>query len=383
MNFTEETLSRTPGEQRILEAKDWAVTELAPTAETWERERRFAREAFDSAASNGLTGLLVPEEYGGKQIDSIELAKILEHIAAVDFSVAFSLVCHNNLAGAIARKGSTELKSRFLPGLVNGKILGAFLLTEPKVGSDAAAIELQAHRDGGEWILNGEKAWVTNGTEANLLSVYAQTDPSEGHRGIATFLVEADSEGVQRLPGYQLFGGHGMGTNGIRFENCRVPDANLFLPPARGFGAAMEGIDLARVLVSAMSCGMLRSGLETAVNYVLNRQAFGGRLSDLQGIRFMLGDVATDLEAATLLTYEAANIIAADGNAGVAAAHAKKFSTRVTEKGLAQCMQVMGANGSLREHSLSRHLAASRLTHYLDGATEIQNVVITRDLFSE
>ena len=364
----------------VQRAQDWAEDFVAPMAEAWETERRFAKEAFESAGQNRLTGLLVSSEDGGEQVSVLGLARILEEIAAVDFAVAFSLVCHNNLAGAVGRRAEGSLRDNILPGLVNGSSLGAFLLTEPNVGSDAAAITVTAAKDGEEWVLNGEKAWVTNGTDADVLSVYAQTDSSLGHRGIATFLIDANTSGVVKTPGYQLLEAHGLGANSIRFDNCRVPEESLFVPIGEGFRAAMEGIDLARVLVGAMCCGMLRTGLNTASDYVRQRVAFGGRLADLQGVRFKLADVSTDLEAARLLTYRAARTFQEGRDAAVEAAHAKKFSTRVAESGIASCMQVMGAHGARRDHPLPRHLAASRLTHYVDGATEIQDVVISRSL---
>ncbi|MBJ81961.1 MAG: hypothetical protein CL462_03555 [Acidimicrobiaceae bacterium] len=364
----------------VKRAQTWAKDFVAPRAETWETERRFAREAFDSAGQNRLTGLLVPSNDGGEDISVIGLARVLEEIAAADFSIAFSLVCHNNLAGAVGRRPNGPLRDSVLPGLVEGSLVGAFLLTEPEVGSDAAAIAVAATNDGDEWLLNGEKAWVTNGTDADVLSVYAQTDSSLGHRGIATFLIDANTPGVTKTPGYELLGGHGLGANSIRFDNCRVSAESIFQPVGQGFRAAMEGIDLARVLVGAMCCGMLRTALTTASNYVRNRLAFGSRLADLQGVRFKLADVATDLEASRLLTYRAALTVQEGRNAAVEAAHAKKFSTRVTETGIASCMQVMGANGAKRHHPLPRHLNAARLTHYVDGATEIQDVVISRSL---
>ncbi len=366
--------------QVVQRARVWAEEFVALKAESWETERRFAKDGFESAGQHQLTGLLVPASDGGEDISVLGLAHVLEEIAAVDFAIAFALVCHNNLAGAVGRKAKGRLREKFLPGLVQGSSLGAFLLTEPEVGSDAAAITVSATNDGNEWILNGEKAWVTNGTDADVLSVYAQTDSALGHRGIATFLIDADNSGVIKTPGYQLLGGHGLGANSIRFDNCRVSEESLFIPVGEGFRAAMEGIDLARVLVGAMCCGMLRTGLQTASDYVRKRFAFGGRLADLQGVRFKLADVSTDLEASRLLTYRAALTLQEGRNAAVEAAHAKKFASRVTESGLASCMHVMGANGAKRDHSLPRHLAASRLTHYVDGATEIQDVVISRSL---
>ena len=368
-------------DQAIVErAASWAASFVAPRAETWERDRRFAAEAFASAAGEGLCGLLVPATEGGSGMSQIGLARVLEEIAAADFATAFVLVCHNNLAGAVSRRAPAEMRDRALGPLATGERLGAFLLTEPGVGSDAAKITTAARRDGDHWIIDGEKAWVSNGTSADVLSVYAQTDPAAGHRGIVTFLVDGRADGIERSEGYELIGAHGLGTNGVRFDECRVSDADVMVPVGEGFGAAMEGIDIARVLVAAMCCGMMRTGLATAIGYVRQRQAFGGRIADLQGVRFSLADVATDLEAARLLAYRAALAVAEGRPAAVMAAHAKKFATRAAERRLADCMQVMGAVGGRREHPLPRHLAASRLTQYVDGATEIQDVVISRSL---
>lgn len=369
------------GDQAVIDrAASWARDYVAPHAESWERDRRFAAEAFSGAAAEGLCALLVPAADGGSAMTQIGLARVLEEVAAADFACAFVLVCHNNLAGAVSRRAPAELRARALEPLTSGDHLGAFLLTEPGVGSDAAKIITSARRDGDEWIIDGEKAWVSNGTSADTLSVYAQSDPAAGHRGILTFLVDGSAEGIERTPGYELIGAHGIGTNGIRFDGCRVSDADVMVPVGEGFGAAMEGIDIARVLVAAMCCGMMRTGLATAIDYVRQRQAFGGRIADLQGVRFRLADVATDLEASRLLAYRAAAAVAEGRPAAVMAAHAKKFATRAAERRLADCMQVMGAVGGRRDHPLPRHLAASRLTHYVDGATEIQDVVISRAL---
>jgi alkylation response protein AidB-like acyl-CoA dehydrogenase len=364
----------------IDRARAWAHEVVAPMSETWERERRFASEAFTSAGEHGLTSLIVPTELGGAGMGSVALARVLEEIAAVDFAVAFSLVVHNNLVGALARASASPLRDRVLQPMIAGELLGAFLLTEPGVGSDAAAIATTARRDGDEWVISGAKAWVSNAAAADVLSVYAQTDESLGHRGIAAFLLPADTPGITREEPYELLGAHAIGTGGFTFDGCRVPAADMFVPVGQGFAAAMAGIDLARLLVAAMSCGMLRAGLEAATESVQNRQAFGGRVADLQAVRFMLADVATDLEASRLLTYRAARQIQDGEHAAVAAAHAKKFATRSVEQRLTDCMQVMGANGARRDHPLPRHLAAARLTHYVDGATEIQNVVIGRSL---
>lgn len=366
-------------------AREWARVAVAPQAEAWEAERRFAREAFDSAAEAGLTGLTAPGADGGRALGPVALTRVMEEIGAVDLGVAFSLAVHNNLVGAVARRAGYDLRARYLDDLVAGRRLGAFLLTEPGVGSDAAAITTTARpaADGsGGWVIDGAKAWVSNGAEASVLSVYATTEAGAGHRAVAAFLVDADTPGVERVSPYPLIGAHSLGTAEFLFENCRVGPEALFVPAGQGFRAAMEGIDLARVLVGAMCCGMLDAGLEVARHYVSGRNAFGQALSGFQAVQFSLADVATDLEASRLLTYRAAQLLAAgDGSAAVAAAHAKKFATRAAERGLAACMQVMGAAGARRHHCLPRHLTGARLTHYLDGATEILDVVIARSLF--
>ncbi len=370
-----------PEHQAVVDrAAAWANDLLAPRAETFERERRFATEAFESAAAHGLTGLLVPTVDGGAGLNTLGLARVLEHVAAIDWAVAFVLVCHNNLAGAVSRLASPQLRAERLPQLVGGDKVGAFLFTEPDAGSDPATMTTSAKPHGGGWLIDGTKAWVTNGTHAGLLSVYAQTDTAAGHRGIATFLIDADNPGVQRGEPYEMFGGHAAGVNDVRLDNCAVPGDHLFVPVGEGFRAAMAGIDIARVLVSAMCSGMLARALRVAVDYVKHRIAFGKRVADLQGLRFMLADVATDFVAARLLAYRAARLLAEGEPATQTAAHAKKFATRVTEAGIATCMQVMGANGAKRDYGLARQLAAARLTHYIDGTTEIQNVVISRAL---
>ncbi|MEM8768009.1 MAG: acyl-CoA dehydrogenase family protein [Pseudomonadota bacterium] len=368
-------------QKTVARARSFAKQVAAPNAAAWEAERQLPRTILKAAAEKGLTGLLVPEHLGGKAHSATALAQILEALASVDLALAFSLVVHNNHMGAIARFGSPALQERYLPELMTVERLGAFLLTEPEGGSDAAAIRTRAENTANGWRISGRKAWVTNGTEADLLSVYAQTDPAAGWRGIAAFLVEADTPGVIREDAYDLVGGHALGACGFRFEDCLVPAENLLVPPGEGFKAAMAGIDLARAGVAAMCTGMLAASLAIAVDYLANRDAFGARLSTRQGLQWQLADVATDLEAMRLLTYAATAALDAERFAAIAAAHAKKFATRAALSGVSTCMQALGANGLKQEYPLARHLAGAKIAQYLDGTTEIQNIVISRDLF--
>ena len=380
-------------EREALEAaRRFVRSEIAPNANAWDAAGRVSAAAYRRAAELGLCRLIVPRAQGGLGLSVRGMAAVMEALAAECMACAFSLVVHNNLAGNIARNGSDAQRARYLPEMTAGRRVGAFLLTEPGGGSDAAAIRTRAERAGDGWVIDGEKAWVSNASCADVLSVYAQTDPARGWRGIASFLVDADAPGVERGESYRLLGGHALGTGAFRFAGCRVgPDA-LLSPPGQAFKAAMAGIDLARVNVGAMCCGMLGRGLEVALDTAAGREVFGQRVLEFQGIQWMLADAATDLEAARLLTAHAAMLLdrAAAGeplpegaDPALASAHAKKFATRVALARLGECMQAMGAAGYRTDTPLARHFATAKMAQYLDGTTEIQNVVIARRLMQD
>ena len=371
----------TISERVVADAREFASTRVEPFAADWEIERTQPRATLDDAAH--LTGLLVPESMGGLGVDRTTLARVAQTLAAADLGVAFALVVHNNLMNAVATLGSEHLRSTYLPRLQSLEMLGAFLLTEPSGGSDAAALTTSAVRTNGGWLLNGAKVWVTNAQHADLLSVYAQTDPGAGSRGIAAFLVPADTPGVRRLAPYLLAGGHSLGTGGFEFVDCEVGADALLAEPGAGFKAALSGIDLARAVVAAMSCGMLRACVDIAVEHCKSHHLFGARLADMQGMQWQLADVATDLHAMQLMAYHATALLDRDERATEAAAHAKKFATRQLLTGVAQCMQALGANGLRQTMPLSRHYAAAKIAQYIDGTTEIQNVVLSRTLFAD
>ncbi|MEZ5261629.1 MAG: acyl-CoA dehydrogenase family protein [Acidimicrobiales bacterium] len=362
-------------------ARSFARDVVAPNAATWELERALPRQAVRDACEAGLGGLLVPTGLGGAGLGTAAVADVLATLAAADLAFTFVLVVHNNLAGSIARRG-TERQRELLGPMIAGERLGAFLLTEPQGGSDAANIGTTARRDGDGWVLDGAKAWITAATHADVLATYAQTEPGSGARGIAAFLVDAATEGVDRTEPYAMLGGHAMGAGGFTFDGAAVDGDALYVPPGEGFRAAMEGIDAARAIVAAMCCAMLQTALDAAVAHTSGRAAFGRTIADFQGVQWTLADVATDLAAARHLARDAAEAVELRrGDAPVAAAHAKKFATRVAMVGITACMQVMGADGLRHDHPLARHLAGVKIAQYLDGATEIQNVVIARHLF--
>lgn len=382
---TDDDLHLTTTERRLVGlAGEFARDAVAPAAARWEQERSLPRTTVTDAATAGLGGLLAPVELGGAGIGVVALARVVEQLAAADLAFAFVLVVHNNLVGSVARRGTAAQQAELLPAMIAGHRLGAFLLTEPTGGSDAAALRTTATRTGDGWTLDGDKAWITGATHADVLAVYAQTDPALASKGIAAFLVDAGRSGVARTEPYALLGTHALGAGGFTFRGVEVGEGDLYVPPGEGFRAAMEGIDAARALVGAMCSGMLATALAAAVSHTRRRPAFGATIADFQGVQWMLADVATDLVAARRLAYDAAAAVQAGApGAAVAAAHAKKFATRVALGGIAQCMQVMGADGLRHTHPLARHLAAAKVAQYLDGATEIQNVVIARALFRD
>lgn len=370
--------------ERIVEAaRAFASSYLQEHAAKWEHERFMPREMFLHAADAGLCGLLVPPAQGGVGVDFGTLIRVVDALAYVDFSAAFALVVHNNHVRAIGSAGTEAQVERWLPDMIAGKTVGAFLLTESKGGSDAARIETLARPDGDGFVLSGEKAWVTNSSHADLLNVFAQTDPGSGARGIASFQVPAGSDGVERIPAYDILGGYAMSAGGFRFEEVRVEAGQLLVPPGEGFKAAMSGIDIARAVVAGMCCGMLQSSIDTVMPRLVTRQAFGRSLADQQGLAWQIADVATDLAASRLLAAEAARLVDGDQSAALASAHAKKFATSVALNGISECMQAMGADGLKHDYPFSRHLAAAKIAQYIDGTSEIQNVVISRALRSQ
>ena len=251
---------------------------VAHQAQAWEAAGTVGERYMRDAAAQKLTALLVPRAHGGEGVLADTLVAVLARIAAVDFAAAFSLVVHNNLAAAIARLAPQALRDRYLPQMVSGERVGAFLLTEPQGGSDAAAIAATARRSGDGYVLNGDKAWVTNARSAGLLSVYAQAPG-----GMIAFLVPRESDGVEATDAYALLGGHALGAGGFRFKNVHVREDHVLVPEGKGLQAALEGIDLARLCVAGMCCGMMRASLDYALQHAESRRFKGRPVTEQQG----------------------------------------------------------------------------------------------------
>jgi alkylation response protein AidB-like acyl-CoA dehydrogenase len=372
---TSAPIERLTAEERAL----LAATErfrrevVAPNAGAWEHERRVPREVIREAARVGLTGIEVPRQYGGQGAGFIAKTLIAEELARSCMGIAFSLINTQNVAARIARVGRAAQIERYVRPLVAGEMSGGTALTEPHAGSDFPAITTMARKVAGGWELDGEKAWLTNAATAEAIALYAKTDTAPGTVGIAAFLVDAQAPGFDRLPAYRLNGGHAIGAGGIRLHALRVGDDALLYPPGDAFRQALIGINGARTYVAAMCCGMVAESLRLALDYATRRHAFGRRLLDHQGLRWSLVEVATDLEAARLLTYRAAEIIERGENAVLAAAYAKKFAVEMAQRRLGQCLQAMGAEGLREDYPIGRHIACARIAGFVDGSTEMQN----------
>jgi alkylation response protein AidB-like acyl-CoA dehydrogenase len=367
-------------ESLVDKAGMFAEQHMKPYAEHWEQSRQQPEQTLRMAISQ-FAGIRIPENLGGIGGSAATIARVYEELAKVDIGFAGALAVHNNVTIAASLIENKSLRDRYLVPLMSGEAIGAFLFTEPDVGSDATSLQTAAVANDDRYIINGSKAWVTNGVNADLLAVFAQTIPGASAKGIAGFMIKPDMPGVSAKPAYNMLGSHAMGVNELTFSDCTADGEAMIFAPGAGFKAAMFGINLGRFGVAAMCNGVLESGLNTAVDYARKREAFGRSIINHQGLQWQLAEAATRLEASRMLTFRTAQMIDNGENFAVMAAHAKKFATRAAFEGLSTAMQAMGANGLLRDNPLARQMSGARVTYYMDGTTEIQNVVIGRSLF--
>lgn len=375
-------ITLTEREQALLDsAIAFAAREVAPHAQTWEDARIMPVEAHKAAARAGLAGLQVPVDLGGSGGSFALKARVAEEMARSCFAFTFGMINHMGATSKLAHQAPAEVVQAYLPGMLTGDLIGCTALTEPGAGSDFSAIRTLARKVDGGWLLNGEKAWITNAAAADVIHLYAQTDPDAGWRGVAGFLIDAREDGVERVPPFDVMGGFAIGTGGFRLVDHFVPDNRMLAGPGDGFKQAIGSVNQARTYVATMCCGMTEAAVVQAARYAADRPAFGGTLADLQGLRWRLADAQTDIEAARLLAYRAVDTIEAGRDAQIHAAHAKKFAARMADRHLPDCMQIMGAAGLLRSYPLARHVACARIANYVDGTSEIQNERIAQAVF--
>jgi hypothetical protein len=370
----------TPEQEMIRDAmRSFAQERLAPFAAEWDREHRFPKEALQELAGLGAMGVVVPEEWGGAGLDYVSLVLALEEIAAGDGATSTIVSVQNSLACGITLKYGTEAqKDRYLKRLASGEWLGAFCLTEPQAGSDAAALRCRAVRDGDHWVIDGTKQFITSGKHAQLALVFAVTDKAAGKKGISCFLVPTDTPGyiVSRLE--DKMGQHASDTATITFENCRIPADHLLGKEGEGYKIALSNLEAGRIGIAAQSVGMARAALEAAVKYAKERVAFDVPIVGHQAVAFRLADMATQIEAARQLVLHAASLKDAGQPCLKEASMAKLFASTMAERVCSDAIQIHGGYGYVSDFPVERIYRDVRVTQIYEGASDIQRLVIAR-----
>ena len=359
--------------------REFAEAEIAPHAADWDRDHHFPVDVVRRMGDLGLFGLPFPEEYGGSGSGLLTLCLAIEEVARVDASLAITLEAGVSLgASPIYRVGTEEQKARWLPDLVAGRSLGAFGLTEPEAGSDAGATRTRAELDGDEWVVNGEKVFITNsGTPiTSLVTVTARTGPAE----ISALIIPAGTPGFVVEPAYRKMGWHASDTHGLRFEDCRVPAENLLGERGRGFRQFLAILDEGRVAIAAMAVGLAQGCLEHSVSYAGERQAFGRPIGANQGVAFRCADMAVAVEAARLLTYRAAWLRDRGRPFRQEAAMAKLFASEIAVDATRHATQIFGGYGYVDETPVSRFYRDAKVLEVGEGTSEIQRLLIARGL---
>ena len=365
--------------------RQFMETEMRPVLRAYEREEKFPEAELRRLGEMGCCGMLIPEEWGGAGMDMTSYVVMLEEVARVCASTAITLSVTNSVASVpILRHGTDAQKKKYLPRLARGEILGAFCLTEPAAGSDAAGIQSRAVRDGDSYVINGTKSWVSNGGHTGVYVVFAKTDPEAKHRGITAFLVEASFPGF-RVARYEDKMGLRISKSAeIALTDCRVPAANRLGEEGLGLRIALEALDGGRVGVAAQAVGLAQGALEAAAKYAKQRRAFGKAISEFQAIQWMLADMQTEIEAARGLLHQAAWM--RDNNmarAGAFASRAKLYASEMVNRVAYKAVQVHGSLGYSRESDVERYYRDARVISIYEGTSEMQRTVIARELLRQ
>ncbi|HEX2788221.1 MAG TPA: acyl-CoA dehydrogenase [Ignavibacteria bacterium] len=362
-------------------AKDFAENEIAPTQIQRDIKAEFPYDIVKKMGELGFMGMMVPPEWGGAGLDTMCYVLALEEISKVDASVGVIMSVNNSLVCyGINKWGTNDQKERYLKPLASGQMLGAFCLSEPEAGSDATAQRTTGVREGDYFVLNGMKNWITNGSTADVYFMQAMTQPDKGHKGISTFLVEKNFPGVEIGVKEDKLGIRGSDTTSIGLNNVRVPVANLLGEEGQGFKFAMETLNGGRIGIGAQALGIAQASLEAAVKYSKQRKAFDKPIADLQAIQFKLADMAVNTQAARLLLYKAA-LAKDEGEAYIKeAAMAKLYTSKVAVANTLEAIQVHGGYGYVREYLVERYLRDAKITEIYEGTSEIQRIVIAREL---
>ncbi len=365
-------------------ARAFARDKLAPCAADWDREARFPAEAIDEMGGLGLMGMLVPPEWDGAGTDHVAYALALEEIAAGDGSCSTIMSVHNSVACMpILKFGTTEQKERFLRPMARGELLGAFCLTEPQAGSDAAAIKTRARKDGNHYVLDGTKQFITSGRSAKVAIVFAVTDPDAGRKGISAFIVPTETPGYSVARTEHKLGQAASDTCQVVFEDCRLTPDLLLGEEGQGYRIALSNLEGGRIGIAAQSVGMAKAALDAALAYAGERETFGKKIIEHQAVGFRLADMATQIEAARQLALHAAALRDAGAPCLKEASMAKLFASEMAERVCSDALQTFGGYGYLNDFPVERIYRDVRVCKIYEGTSDVQRLVIARTLASE
>lgn len=373
-------------EQKMVQAmaRDFADKEVAPVAAELDRTHRFPQEIVEKLRRLGLMGVAIPEAYGGAGFDTVSYIVALEEISRACASTGVIMSVNNSLyCDPVYKNGTEEQKERFLVPYARGQKLGCFALSEPGTGSDAAAQKTIAVKDGDSYVLNGVKNWITNGAEADAVLVFAMTNKEKGAKGITAFLVERGTPGFTVGKQEEKLGILASSTTQLVFEDCRIPASQRLGQEGEGFRIAMQTLDGGRIGIAAQANGIAEAALRAAVRYAGERQAFGSRIVDFQGIQWYIADMATRLDAARLLTYRAAVTKDQGQRHTKEAAMAKLYASDTANFVATTALQMFGGYGYVKEYPAERHFRDARITQIYEGTNEIQRLVIANAVIKE
>ena len=369
-------------DQRAIQTltRELAEAEIVPHAADWDREHRFPDELLPKLAELGLMGVCVPEEYGGAGADFLSYVLVLEELSRADAGVGVTVAVHTSATTLpILAFGTDEQRKRFVPPLARGEQLGAFALTESGSGSDAGSLRTTAVRDGDGWVLNGAKQWITNGSRAGTFVIFARTDPATaGARGVSCFVLDAEHVRVTREE--EKLGLNSSTTSDIVVDGARVGWDRLLHEEGRGFRVAMATLDGGRIGIAAQAVGIAQAAFDVARRYAQEREQFGRRIGDFQAIQWKLADMATELDAARLLTYRAAWLKQEGRPHAAEGAKAKLYASEMARRQTAEAIQILGGYGYTKEFPVERYYRDAKITEIYEGTSEIQRLVIARSL---
>lgn len=361
--------------------RDFAEKEIRPNMKKWDDDEIFPVETMKKMGELGLLGIFIPEEYGGSGFSYFEYATALMELGRVCGGVGLSVAAHNSLCtGHIYYHGSEEQKQKYLPKLASGEWIGAWGLTEPNTGSDAMRMKTTAVKEGNEWVINGAKNWITHGLSGDVAVVLIRTGELLDSNGITAFIIEKGTPGFSAVKIKEKLGVRASETAELIFDNVRVPEENVIGQVGMGFKQAMQILDGGRISIASLSCGVARGAYEASVKYAKEREQFGQPISHFQAIGFKLADMATEVEAAELLTFQAAYLKNNKLPVTKAGAFAKYYASEVAVKCGNEAVQIMGGYGYTKEYPAEKFLRDAKLMTIGEGTSEIQKLVISREI---